>query len=183
MRWQRALLGAWRTIYLAHDRCSPAGPTRPQGSGRQTPSLDRAPHALDDVCFAAGHDHEWAADLQRVRALRGARWTLLLQCVPGPPIPGLEPARRLARGSVELALRADVAAHRRGRVVRLVSRLQRRMAVAAVPPARHPRRDRDAEVLPAATEGPPAPGKAQPAPEARLHVHRAARHAVGPDRI
>src|SRR5437867_4098276 len=144
MRSRGTLLRAWRTIYLAHDRCFPRAP-HTAGCGRQTPSLDRAPHALDDVCFAAGHDHEWAADLQRVRALRRARWTLLLQCFPGPPIPGLEPARRLARGSVELALRADVAAHRRGRVVRLVSRLQRRMAVAAVPPARHPRRDRSEE--------------------------------------
>src|SRR6266516_3795355 len=91
----------------------------------------------------------------------------------------MEPAGRLARGSIELALRADVAAHRRRRVVRMLSGRKRRVAVTAVSPAGHSWRDRDAEVLSAPAQGSSAAGQAQSAPEARVHAHRSARGAVG----
>src|SRR2546425_10231041 len=173
MRLRSVLPRAWQTIYLAHDG----------SSVRQAPSLDRSAHALDDVRAACRHDHEWVADLWCLRAFRRARWSVLRECIRGSWLSEVEPAGRLARGRAELALHADVAAHRRRRVVPVVPGGERRMAVALVPAARYSWRDRDAEILPAAAQGAPAAGKTQTPPESRVHVHHPARCAVGRDRI
>src|SRR4029077_2848163 len=152
------------------------------GTG-QTAPLDCAPDALADVRRARRHDHERVADLYRVRALRRTRRSVLRERVRRAWLSALEPAGRMARGRTELALRADVAAHRRRRDVPVVSRGERRGALAAVSAARYSRGDRDAEVLPPAAQGSPAAGKAQSAPEARLHLDYSAGRAVGPHRI
>src|SRR2546423_3061324 len=99
---------AWRIIYLAHDRAPPS---------RQASSLDCPHHTLDDVCSARGNDHERPADLQRLRAFRRAGRSVLHQSVSRPRVAGMEPARRLARGWIELAFRADVAVHPGGSAV------------------------------------------------------------------
>src|SRR2546426_10070975 len=91
----------------------------------------------------------------------------------------MEPARRLARGGIELALRADVAPRDRWPAVRGLPRGERGVARAVVPPARRAGRDRDGPVLSAPPPGPPAPGQAQPAPEARLYEHCPAGRARG----
>src|SRR5216683_1388176 len=102
-----------------------------------------------------------------------------------PPHPGvrrLEPARWLARRRAQLALRADVAARDGGPALPRLSRGQRRMARALVPPARRARRAGDDAVLPAVAARAPAPGQAQPAPETRLHEHLPLRGARRADR-
>src|SRR4051812_26631312 len=185
-----ALLSAWQTIYLAHDRalarcttCSaaPAGSARFRQTGRQATSLDCASHALGDVPRVDGNDREWPADLRRVRAIRGARWTVLRQSVRRVRFPTLEPAGRLACRRTELALHPGVATHYHGHAVSLLSGRQWRVALAAVPTARHSRRDRHAKILSAPAQGASAAGQTQSAPEARLHLHYPARRAVGGD--
>src|SRR6185295_5703819 len=142
---------AWQTIYLAHDGSPGLAPVTPDGSARQAPSLDRAAHALADIRVAGRDDHERVADLRGLRALRGAQRSVLrTQSVSGPRISDVEQARRLAGRWIELAFHADVAAHVGRSALSLVPRGERRVAVAAVSPARHSWRDRDAEVLPAA---------------------------------
>src|SRR5207249_358902 len=105
--------------------------------------------------------------------------SVLHQSVSGSGVPSLEPSRWLARGRIELALHADVALHRGRSVLSLVSRHQRRVAIAAVPSARHSRRNRNAEVLFAAAEGTSRAGQAQPTAKTRLHLHHLAGRAVG----
>src|SRR3989442_3506390 len=169
MRLRSVLPRAWQTIYLAHDGSSGSESSVP--SVRQAAPLDRSAHALDDVRAARRHDHERVADLRCVRALRRSRWSVLRECVRGSRLSDLEPAGRLARGWTELALRADVAAHRRRRAVRVVPGGERRMAVAAGPAARYSRRDRDAAILPSVSQRSSTARKTQPPPESRLHVH------------
>src|SRR2546426_2207144 len=183
-RSRATLLGAWQRIYLAHDRL-PCPSRTPCSAGQscQTSPLDRTLDALDDVRRARRIDHEWVADLHGVRALWRARRSVLRECLRRPWLPPLEPAGRMARGRTELAFRAGVAARRGRRAVPLVSRLERRVAVAAVSAARYSRGDRDAEVLPPTPQGSSAAGKAQSAPEARLHLHYSAWRAVGPHGI
>src|ERR1051326_8889071 len=86
----------------------------------------------------------------------------------------------LARRRAELAFRARLAARRRRAAVRLLSRGERRVAIAAVPAARRARGGRDAEVLFAHPQRPPAARQAQSAAEARGLVHHPPARAVGP---
>src|ERR1041385_1058105 len=86
----------------------------------------------------------------------------------------------LAGRRAELAFRARLAARRRWAAVRLLSRGGRRVAIAAVPAARRARWGRDAEVLFADPQRPPAARQAQSAAEARVLVHHPPGRAVGP---
>src|SRR5512146_406492 len=147
-------------------------------TGRPATPLDRPPHPLGHICRSRRDDRERAPDLRGLRAVREPGRPELPQPVRRRPLRPRDPAGWLARRRPELALRPDVAARLLRPALRVLPRGERRVAIPALPADGRPRSDRDDEVLPAAAQGAPAPGEAQPAAEARLH-HRGAAGRAG----
>src|SRR5204862_6191042 len=104
-----------------------------------------------------------------LRRVRKPGRAVLREPVRRRTVPALEPARRLARGRAQLALRTGMAARRFRSPVPRVRRTERRVARPVVPAAGRSRRARNGEVLSPSPPGASAAGQAQPAPEARVH--------------
>src|SRR5439155_6486640 len=132
------------------------------------PPLDRPAHPLDDRDRARRYDRERPPDLRGLRQIRKPRRSVLREPVRRRTVPALEPARRMARGRAQLALRTGLAAHDLRSPVSRLPRTERRVARPAVPAAGRSGHARDDEVLPPSPQGPPAPGQAPPAANTRL---------------
>src|SRR6266550_820940 len=177
-RWDCAACGA-----TAPGRVSGTTPARCDSSSMT--SWRQRRRALRSV--RGGRDRRVGVESSGLQAKAGrgglgSRWTfvripsspltrraVLREPIRRRPVPALEPARRLARGRAQLALRAGVAARRlRSRVSRIPG-AERRVARLAIPAAGRSGRDRDDEVLPPSPSGASAAGQTQPAPEARVH--------------
>jgi hypothetical protein len=169
----KALLRAWRTIYLAHACCSSASPfVSSPAAVRCGVTTGSCASLIGDVRVLLGMMQAGCRSTAAYAKFGERRRSVLLSIRSRTGNSRLEPSRRLARGRVELALHTDVAARHWWAPVSSATWLQRRVALAAVPAARPPRRDRNAEVLPAAAKEHPPQGKHNPLQKARLYVHR-----------